>query len=84
MKASLIAVGVLLLSSCASFEGPVHTSTSFNGQSYQSMDMTNRHFYMDDDEVPSSTPGPSVRPTPPSGIDSYCGYCRNHNSWSYW
>jgi len=83
MKASLIAVAVLLLCSCASFEGPAHTSTSFNGQSFQSMDMTNPHFYMDNDEVPSSTRAPSVRPTPPSGIDSYCGYCRNHNGSTY-
>ncbi len=83
MRASLIAVAVLLLSSCASFEAPMHTSTSFNGQSFQSMDMTDRHFYMANDEAPSSTRAPAVRPTAPSGIDSYCGYCRVHTGPEY-
>jgi hypothetical protein len=83
MRSSLIAAATVLLSSCASFEGPVHMSTSLNGQSFQSMDMTDRHFYMDNDEGPSSTRAPSVRLTPPSGIDSYCGYCRYHNGSTY-
>ena len=83
MREGLIAAAVLLLSSCASFEGPVHSFTGINGQSFQSMDMTNPPFYMDNDEAPSSTRAPAVRPTPPNGIDSYCGYCRYHNGSTY-
>jgi hypothetical protein len=76
MKAILIAAGALLLSSCAAFDGPVRTSTSFNGQSFYSMDMTDPHFYMDDDAPPSSNRAPPVPPIPRYGIDGYCGYCQ--------
>jgi hypothetical protein len=76
MKALLIAAAALLLSSCAAFDGPVRTSTSFNGQSIHSMDMTDPHFYMDDDAAPSSNRAPSVQPIPRYGIDGYCGYCQ--------
>jgi len=79
MRTLLIAAAALLLSSCAAFDGQVRTSTSFNGQSFQSMDMTNPHFYMDN-EAGSATanPAPTVQPIPRYGIDGYCGYCRNH------
>ena len=76
MKALLIAAAALLLSSCAAFDGPVRTSTSFNGQSFYSMDMTNPHFYMDDDAPPSSNRAQSVPAIPRYGIDGYCGYCQ--------
>jgi hypothetical protein len=84
MRAGLIAAAVLLLSSCASFEGPVQTSTGLNGQSFQSMDMTNPHFYMDNDAVPPAyNRASAVQPVSPNGIDSYCGYCRNRHGWTY-
>jgi len=76
MKALLIAAAALLLSSCAAFDGPVRTSTSVNGQSFHSMDMTDPHFYMDDDAAPSSNRGALVQPIPRYGIDGYCGYCQ--------
>ena len=76
MKTLLITAAALLLSSCAAFDGPVHTSTSFNGQSFYSIDMTDPHFYMDDDASPSSNRAPSVSPIPRYGIDGYCGYCQ--------
>jgi len=76
MNALLIAAAMLLLSSCAAFDGPVRTSTSFNGQSFYSMDMSDPHFYMDDDAPPSSNRAPSVPPIPRYGIDGYCGYCQ--------
>jgi hypothetical protein len=76
MKALLIAATTLLLSSCAAFDGPVRTSTSFNGQSFYSMDITDPHFYMDDDAAPSSNRASSVQPMPRYGIDGYCGYCQ--------
>jgi hypothetical protein len=75
MRAPLIAAAALLLSSCAAFDGQVRTSTSFNGQSFQSMDMTDPHFYMDDDAGPANR-APSVQPIPRYGIDGYCGYCQ--------
>jgi hypothetical protein len=75
MRALLIAGAALLLSSCAEFDGPVRTSTSFNGQSFHSMDMTDPHFYMDDDAAPSNR-APSAQPIPRYGIDGYCGYCQ--------
>ena len=76
MNALLIAAAMLLLSSCAAFDGPVRTSTSFNGQSFYSMDISDPHFYMDDDAAPSSNRAPSVQPIPRYGIDGYCGYCQ--------
>jgi hypothetical protein len=81
----LIAASALLLSSCASFDtpGPVHTYSSIGGQSFQSMDMTNPHFYMDNDEVPSSNRATAVPPIPRNGIDGYCGYCRVHTGSTY-
>jgi len=82
MKALLIAAAVLLLSSCAS-DGQFRTSTSFDGQSFQSMDLTNPHFYMDDDAAPPSSVAPSVPPIPVYGIDSYCGYCQGRYGWVY-
>jgi hypothetical protein len=82
MRALLIAAA-LLLSSCALFDRPVRTSTSFNGQSFQSMDMTDPHFYMDDDAAPSSNRAPSAQPIPRYGIDGYCGSCRARGGWAY-
>jgi hypothetical protein len=75
MKALLIAaVAMLLLGACSS-EGQFRTSTSFNGRSFQSMDMTDPHFYMNDDAAPSAASPPRVPSAPRYGIDSYCGYC---------
>jgi hypothetical protein len=81
MKGLLIVAATLLLCSCAS-NGQLRTSTSFNGQSFHSMDMTDPHFYMDDDAGP--TPGgAAIPPTAPRyGIDGYCGYCQPRGSWS--
>jgi outer membrane biogenesis lipoprotein LolB len=82
MRALLIAAAVLLLSSCAS-DGQFRTSTSFNGQSFGSMDMTDPHFYMDDDAPPSSGHAVPMQSIPRYGIDGYCGYCQGRNGWAY-
>ena len=76
MKTLLITAAALLLSSCAAFDGPVRTSTSFNGQSFHSMDMTDPHFYMGDDAAPPSSRAASVQPIPRYGLYGYCGYCQ--------
>jgi hypothetical protein len=77
MKALFAVAAALLLCSCAS-DGQFRTSTSFNGQSFQSMDMTDPHFYMNDDAPPSSGAAASVPAMPHYGIDGYCGYCQRH------
>ena len=82
MKALLIAATVVLLSSCAS-DGQFRTSTSFNGQSFQSMDMTDPHFYMNDDAPASPGVAALVPPIPRYGIDGYCGYCQGRYGWAY-
>jgi len=74
MKTSLIGVALLLLSACAS-EGQFRTATSFNGQSIHSMDMSDPHFYTNDDAAPASASIPRIPSAPRYGIDSYCGYC---------
>jgi hypothetical protein len=81
MKALFIIAATLLLCSCAS-DGQLRTSTSFNGQSFHSMDMTDPHFYMDDDA--ESSPGVTANPpaAPHYGIDGYCGYCQRRGGWS--
>ena len=76
MKALWIAAVVLLLPACAAFDGPVRTSTGFDGQSFHSMDMTDPHFYMDDDAAPPSSRAAPVQPIPRYGLDGYCGYCQ--------
>ena len=81
MRALLIATAVLALSSCAS-DGQFRTSTSFNGQSFQSMDMTDPHFYMDD-AAPSFSVATPVPAIPRYGIDGYCGYCRGRSGFAY-
>ena len=82
MRALFIMAAVLSLCSCAS-DGQFRASTSFNGQSFQSMDMTDPHFYMDEDA--SSAPGGAAyAPSAPVyGIDGYCGYCRSRGGWPY-
>jgi len=77
MKALFAIAAALLLCSCAS-DGQFRTSTSFNGQSFHSMDMTDPHFYMDDDAPPASGAAASVPAMPRYGIDGYCGYCQHH------
>jgi len=77
MKMLWALAAALLLSSCAS-DGAFRTSTSFNGQSFSSFDMTNPHFYMDDDGSPSSDAQSSMYRAPVYGIDGYCGYCRRY------
>ena len=57
MKAVLTVLAALMLSSCAS-DGQFRTSTGFNGQAFHSMDMTDPHFYMDDDAAPPSLEHP--------------------------
>jgi hypothetical protein len=81
MRSTLIVVAALTLSACAS-DGQLRTSTSFNGQAFHSMDMTDPHFYMDDDAAPGSVAAPSVPAMPHYGIDGYCGYCQGRGGWS--
>ena len=81
MKALLIVAATLLLCSCAS-DRPVRTSTSFNGRSIPTFDMTDPHFYMDDDAAPPSGVAASQPSIPHYGIDGYCGYCQRRGSWS--
>ncbi|HTS53245.1 MAG TPA: hypothetical protein VMH26_08225 [Burkholderiales bacterium] len=82
MKGVLIAAVVLLLSACAS-DGQFRSSTSFNGQSFQSFDMTDPHFYMDDDAAPPSSAAVPMQSIPRYGIDGYCGYCQGRSGWAY-
>ena len=81
MRAVLCVVAALVLSSCAS-DGQFRTSTSFNGQSFGSMDMTDPHFYMDDDAGPTAGSAAAAPPVPHYGIDGYCGYCQRRGGWS--
>ena len=82
MRAILIVIAALVLSSCAS-DGQFRPSISFDGPSFQSMDMTDPHFYMDDDAAPAFGVAPSVPAIPRYGIDGYCGYCQRPGGWSY-
>jgi hypothetical protein len=77
MKALFAVAAALLLCSCAS-DGQFRSSASFNGQSFQSIDMTDPHFYMNDDAPLSSGAAASVPAMPHYGIDGYCGYCQRH------
>jgi len=77
MKMLLPLAAALLLSSCAS-DGPFRTSTSFNGQSFSSFDMTNPQFYMDGEAPPPSDAQSYMYGAPVYGIDGYCGYCRRY------
>jgi len=81
MRAVLCVVAALVLSSCAS-DGQFRTSTSFNGQSFGSMDMTDPHFYMDDDAGPTPGSAGTAPVAPHYGIDGYCGYCQRRGGWS--
>jgi len=82
MRALFIMAAVLSLCSCAS-DDQFRTSTSFNGQSFQSMDMTDPHFYMDEDASPASGGAGYVPSAPRYGIDGYCGYCQRGSGWPY-
>jgi len=77
MKGLLIIAATLLLCSCAS-DGQVRTSASFNGQAIPALDMTDPHYYMNDDAAAPSGPAASPPPIPRYGIDGYCGYCQRH------
>jgi hypothetical protein len=77
MKPLAIVVLALALSSCAS-EGQFRSSTSVNGQSFSSFDMTDPHFYMESDAPPGGPPVAAPPAMSRFGIDSYCGYCRTH------
>ena len=81
MRAVFSIVAALVLSSCAS-DGQLRTSTSFNGQSFHSMDMTDPHFYMDEDAAPGSGVAPSAHAIPHYGSDGYCGYCQGRGGGS--
>jgi len=82
MRAVLTVIAALALSACAS-DGQFRSSTSVNGHSFQSMDMTDAHFYMDDDAAPASAVAPAVPGVPHYGIDGYCGYCQHPGAWSH-
>ncbi len=82
MKARLIVTATLLLCSCAS-DGQFRASTSFTGQSIPTFDMTDPHFYMDDDAAPPSGVSASAPAVPHYGIDGYCGYCQRRGGGSY-
>jgi hypothetical protein len=70
MMKLLLGVGMILaLCSCGSAP-QVHTSLNYNGQSMQSMDLTDPHFYMDDDERASSAAGSPMLPH--YSVDPFC------------
>ncbi len=72
MMKSLLGIGMILaLCACAS-PGQVHTSfnTNSNGQSLHSMDLTDPHFYMDDDEHAAGATG--VPMVPHYNVDPFC------------
>ena len=82
MRVFLVAAAAVLLCSCAS-EGQFRTSTSVNGQSFGSMDLTDPHYYMNDDAPPPSAGSAYAPAVPHYGIDSYCGYCQRRGGLSY-
>lgn len=67
----LLGIGmILVLCSCAS-PGQVHTSFNYNGQSLHPMDLTDPHFYMDDDEHASGA-GTGLPMVPHYTVDPFC------------
>jgi hypothetical protein len=71
----LLAIGMLLaLCSCSSV-GQVQTSLNYNGQSLHSMDLTDPHFYMDDDERGTAVGATAL---PHYTVDPFCAStCRS-------
>ena len=67
MKVVLSIAAALLLCSCGSAP-QVHTSSRYNGQSMPAMDMTDPHFYMDDDRPAPELAGPSQY----HSVDGFC------------
>jgi len=54
MMKPLLSIGMMLALCACSSPGQVHTSLNYNGQSLHSMDLTDPHFYMDDNEGASA------------------------------
>ena len=69
MKA-LLGIGMILVLCACGGPGQVHTSLNYNGQSLHSMDLTDPHFYMDDEERSSSTAGATM--VPHYTVDPFC------------
>ncbi len=70
MKPLLGIAMILVLCACSS-PGQVHTSMNYNGQSLHSMDLTDPHFYMNDDDNGSSTAGGATM-VPHYTVDPFC------------
>ena len=67
----LLGIGMILVLCACGSPGQVHTSLNYNGQSLHSMDLTDPHFYMDDDEHASAaaTGSPMI---PHYTVDPFC------------
>lgn len=70
MMKSLLGIGMILALSACGSPGQVHTSFNYNGQSLHSTDLTDPHFYMDDDERGSSATGAPM--VPHYTVDPFC------------
>ena len=80
MMKSLLGIGTMLALCACGSPGQVHTSFSSNGfssngfnsngQSLHSMDLTDPHFYMDDDERASGATGAPM--VPHYTVDPFC------------
>jgi hypothetical protein len=65
----LVGIAMLLvLCGCESMP-QVQTSMNYNGQSFSSMDLTDPHFYMDDDNKSSSLAAPQMQQY---SVDPFC------------
>jgi hypothetical protein len=71
----LLAIGMLLALCSCSTVSEVRTSLDYNGQSLHSMDLTDPHFYMDDDERGSAAAATAL---PHYTVDPFCASkCRS-------
>ena len=82
MMKTLIGIAmIILLCSCESAP-PVHMSSSVNGQAMPAMDLTDPHFYMDDDRASPNFSAPPQYRT----VDGMClSTCQSRGgSTGYW
>lgn len=66
----LLGIGMIVVLCSCSSPGQVHTSFNYNGQPINSMDLTDSHYYMDDDERASGATGSPMFPH--YSVDPFC------------